>query len=274
MKYRILGNGYIGSYLLKHLPDALVYRNRINSEQDIIDMVSDIEHDDVFINCIGRTGRPNIDWCEDHKSETAHANIMVPVWLADACQRTGRYWVHIGSGCIYDGYERVWSELDPPNFYGSIYSLTKAVSQSVLATYKDILILRIRMPIDEDMNERCYISKLVRYIQEGKSLFNAKNSMTYLADMVHVIKTLVNIRATGTFNVVNPGALTAQEVLDIYDSSIKACIVPQEMVQVRLKARRSNCILSIDKLEMLGIRLPDLVTRIREMRRVHEKTFA
>jgi 3,5-epimerase/4-reductase len=267
MKYLILGNGYIGKYLLRHLPEAKMNSDRICGPIDIHDILSSTKDDYVVINCIGKTGDPNIDWCEDHRAETAQANIEVPYWIARECHKTGRYWIHIGSGCIYDGYEREWSEMDPPNFHGSFYSKTKAISQSFLSGFREVLILRIRMPIDEDMLMRCYISKLLRYVHEGKSLFNAKNSMTYLKDLVHVIKTLASIKATGTFNVVNHGPLTAQEVLEIYDPEVKACFVPKDMVMARLKAKRSNCVLSIDKLEMLGIKLPELSNRIREIGR-------
>jgi 3,5-epimerase/4-reductase len=269
MRYRILGNGYIGNYLLKHLPDATMDMGRILGPEDVQAILAGAQPDEVLINCIGKTGRPNIDWCEDHRAETAQANIMVPYWIANECQKTGRHWIHIGSGCIYDGYEREWSEMDPPNFYGSLYAITKAVSQSALAGFRDVLILRIRMPIDEDMHERCYISKLIKYTKECKGLFNAKNSMTYLKDLVHVIKTLASVKATGTFNVVNPGPLTAEELLEIYAPGTKAIIEPKETVIARLKAKRSNCILSIDKLEMLGIRLPELGNRIREIVRAN-----
>ena len=266
MKYLILGNGYIGKYLLKHLPDATMDMGKILGPEDVQAILAGAGPDEVLVNCIGKTGRPNIDWCEDHRTETAQANIMVPWWIAEECKKQGRYWIQIGSGCVYDGYEREWSEMDPPNFHGSFYAITKAISQTYLALYKDALILRIRMPIDEGMQERCYISKLLRYVQEGKSLFNAKNSMTYLKDLAYVIKTLANIKATGTFNVVNPGPLTAEELLEIYAPGTKAIIEPKETVEARLKAKRSNCVLSIDKLEMLGIRLPELANRIREVK--------
>ena len=266
MKFLILGNGYIGNYLLKHLPEAAIKDITIKCKKNAKEAIEGMEPGIVLINCIGRTGRPNIDWCEANIKDTIHANIMVPLWIAEACKEKKQHWIHIGSGCIYDGYERAWSEMDPPNFFGSVYSRTKALSQEALAEYRDVLILRIRMPIDEDMHERCYISKLLKYISEGRLLFNAKNSMTYLPDLVDVIKTLASIRATGTYNVVNPGPMTAQEVLDIYAPGNRVIFDPQEQVEKKLKARRSNCILSIKQLEPLAITLPDLAVRIREMR--------
>ena len=42
---------------------------------------------DVVINCAGKTGRPNVDWCEDHKEETVRANVTGPLILLDECRK-------------------------------------------------------------------------------------------------------------------------------------------------------------------------------------------
>ena len=266
MRYLILGNGYIGNYLLKRLPGAEMEMNTIKCKKSVKEALKDVDPRATIINCIGKTGRPNIDWCEDNVAETIKANIMVPQWIAEVCQKRKQHWIHVGSACIYDGYERPWSEMDEPNFFGSVYSKTKSLSQQALEEYRYALILRIRMPIDEDMHERCYISKLLKYIEEGRTLFNEKNSMTYLPDLVNVIKTLAAVRATGTYNVVNPGPMTAEEVLKIYDPNVRPAILPKEVVEQNLKAKRSNCVISAERLESLGIILPDLATRIRELK--------
>jgi dTDP-4-dehydrorhamnose reductase len=34
---------------------------------------------DVVINAAGKTGKPNVDWCEDHKEETLRSNDTGPL---------------------------------------------------------------------------------------------------------------------------------------------------------------------------------------------------
>ena len=261
MKYIILGNGYIGNYLKDKL-NAYMDPRRITSQKDADYIISDwsgpaLLEETIFINCIGKTGRPNIDWCEDHKQETTFSNVIVPFYIAEACKRLGRYWIHIGSGCIYDGYKKIWTEEDDPNFYGSYYSITKAISQDILKQYKEVCVLRIRMPIDKEMSERSYVYKLLKYIKEGKSLFDMENSMTYLPDLVNAIDMLAHKRITGTFNAVNSGPMKASEILKLYDPDLKFKIEDVKIIEKRLKAKRSNCILSSDKLNM-----PILRTRL------------
>ncbi len=265
MKYVILGNGWIGNYLQDKL-NGYIYMEpqKIRDQRDADYIIDDFAREDsVFINCIGKTGRPNIDWCEDHKQETIFSNILVPFYIAEACRRLGRYWIHIGSGCVYDGYEKIWTEEDAPNYYGSFYSVTKAISQDILKSYKEVCVLRIRMPIDKEMSERSYVFKLLKYIKESKSLFDMKNSMTYLPDLVAAIDVLAHKRITGIFNMVNPGPLLASEILKLYDPNLKFKIEEYQVVRNRLKAGRCNCILSSKKL-LSYVKIHTLESRIKE----------
>jgi len=265
MEYVILGNGWIGGYLKDKL-NAHMDSRRIETQKDADHIISDWEPSCVFINCIGKTGRPNIDWCEDNKRATSLSNILTPFYIAEACKRLGRYWIHVGSGCIYTGYQKEWTEDDAPNFYGSFYSATKAISQDILKQYQEVCVLRIRMPIDPEMSERSYLSKLLKYIKEGKSLFDMSNSMLYLPDLVGVVDALARQRLTGVFNVVNPGPLPASKLLKLYDPELKFRIENYETVRSRLKAPRSNCVLSWWKLRNEGIVLKPLKDRIAELK--------
>ena len=263
MRYIILGNGWIGNYLKERLnADMVTMKIRCQEDADkIIERWSDYC---IFINCIGKTGKPNIDWCEDHKQETTFSNIMVPLYIANACRRLGRYWIHLGSGCIYDGYQKAWTEEDEPNFYGSYYSVTKAISQDLLKEYKEVCVLRIRMPIDMQLHERNYVYKLLKYIKEGKSLFDMENSMTYLPDLVDIIYELAHKKVTGTFNAINPGSMKASKLLNLYDPDLEFLIESYEEVSSRLKAARSNCILSSEKL-LKYVKIPPLEDRLKEL---------
>src|SRR5216110_3846415 len=53
------------------------------------------EHRPKFvINCAGVTGEGNIDWCEDHKSQTLLWNLVLPVTVGNACASHGIAWAH------------------------------------------------------------------------------------------------------------------------------------------------------------------------------------
>ena len=105
---------------------------------------------DAVINCAGKTGRPNVDWCETHQPETYRANVVGALTLADACAAEGAYLLHLGSGCIFYGpspHPGGWREDDFAN-PTAFYSRTKYAADLVLSRLPNVGIARLRMPID------------------------------------------------------------------------------------------------------------------------------
>ena len=120
MNVLLFGKGYIGSLIHTVYPQAIVPGADIADPHAVSAVLDDVKPD-IVINAAGRTGRPNVDWCEDHKSETVSSNVTGPLVLLSECGRRGIYWVHVGSGCIYEGDNggSGFLESDPPNFSGS-----------------------------------------------------------------------------------------------------------------------------------------------------------
>lgn len=256
MKVLIFGSkGYMGQEFLK------LYPNAITPSVDIADCHAVSEHlytykPDVVINCAGKTGRPNVDWCEDHKLETIHSNVTGPLNLLEQCCKYGTYWVHIGSGCIYQGDNngQGFSENDEPNFSGSFYSRSKAVIDTVLQDFP-VLNIRLRMPFDGTLNERNFISKVSKYPR----VLDTQNSLTYVPDFLKAVDTLIQKRATGTFNVVNPGGISPYRIMQLYKEVVDPTheferLLEEDLPEVA-KTGRSSCILSIKKLEDAGVHM-------------------
>lgn len=267
MRYLIIGDGYIGNYLYRYIEiytssSACLYKSKI---YDYYSLKSLINHypEHILINCAGKTGRPNVDACEEEKDIVFWANVELPVLIAEAMKERKSYWVHIGSGCIYDGYQKEWTEEDTPNFMGSFYSRTKRWSQDILKGFEEPLVLRIRMPVSGD-NERCTIHKIIKYAKAGYPMMDLKNSLTFLPDMVKAVLFLTERGCSGEFNIVNKGALSPTDILDLYNISYRK--LPYEEIRKTLKADRSNCILSIDKLLNTGFEMPDITERIKELK--------
>jgi dTDP-4-dehydrorhamnose reductase len=248
--------GYLGRLFLSACPGALT------TDADIADPCA-VDHalrktdPDVVINCAGRPGRPNVDWCEEHREETLCANVTGPLVLAGECLRRGVYLVQLGSGCLYQGDKggEGFSEDDPPNFTGSFYARTKAWAEQALREFP-VLILRPRMPFDGSGSPRCLLSKLSGY----RRVLTTRNSLTHLPDFLQVAKALIAQRATGVYNVVNEGALSPFEIMQLYRQLVEpthVCepLAPEQLGQVA-HAGRSSCLLNTEKLARAGIRLP------------------
>ncbi len=265
MKYLIFGNGYLGN----KFNDAIKNSEIVSIDIADINAVRDVlkkKNPDVVINCAGKTGKPNIDWCEDHKDETMYSNLTGPLVLAKACSEKGVYMVHLGSGCIYQGDNkgRGFSEDDVPNIteMPSFYSLTKFVSEYMLSKFP-ILQVRLRMPLDSNKSSRNFITKITNY----EKVINEPNSMTVIDDLIYAVLRLIEKRKTGIYNITNPGSITHKEILDMYkkyvDPDFKYELIPTNKLET--KAGRSNCVLNTSKLEKEGIYLDGIHDAIKKV---------
>lgn len=230
---------------------------------------------DVIINAAGRTGRPNIDWCEEHKKETATSNITGPSILSDVCREQSIYWVHLGSGCIFQGNglnEKGFKEDDKPD-PSSFYSWTKYWGDEISRTKNSpVLILRLRMPVDNRPHSRNLIDKLAGY----NYIIDSQNSITIIPDLLEVTKQLMEKRRLGIYHVVNPGTIGPAEIMELYQQRVNpnhrfTIISEEELYEKGLaKARRSNCTLNTDKLQREGIKLKPVKERIVEILREYK----
>lgn len=232
---------------------------------------------DILINCAGKTGRPNIDWCElpENKAMTWASNVYGPILLAKECLKHDVFLVHIGSGCIYEGDNggAGFSEDDSPNFTGSFYSRTKIEAERQLDFLwrnvgLKVLQLRLRMPVDGVPSERNLITKITQY----KRIISIPNSVSVLDDFLAAAMVLIKKRALGIFNVTNPGFITHKEVLEMYreivDPSHEYDLISLAQLDSMTRARRSNCILNTKKvdgeLEGTGARMREVHVAVRD----------
>jgi 3,5-epimerase/4-reductase len=250
------GRGFMGQRFLAVYPAALAPGVDI-ADPAAVGRALDEARPDVVINCAGKTGRPNVDWCEEHRGETLRANVTGALVVLEECLKRGVYLVHLSSGCIYEGDNGGggFGEDDPPNYQGSFYSRTKAWSDQILREFP-VLTLRLRMPFDGSLSERNLIVKLRRY----RRVLVERNSLTHLPDFLSAARQLIALRATGIFNVVNPGAISPYELMERYRELVDPDhefepLSPEELRSLT-RAGRSNCILSTAKLRSAGVEMP------------------
>lgn len=274
-----IGAGFVSD----HLPYKRIDERIVNF--DDIFYVLDEHKPDVLINCIGKTGRPNVDWCESHKEETAFANVAVPVMLAEKCAVHGIRLIQIGSGCIYFGESPNYGTVQadgspiPEGFvkYGgtilhpcrkvdsgwreedfanpkSFYSKTKYACDLVLGAMKHVTTLRIRMPVSTQNNPRNLINKLRGY----KQVIDIPNSMTFMDDLARCVEWVIQGDHSGVFHVTNPEPLTAAQIMREYQKYVPEHsfeIITEQQLDQMTTAKRSNCILSSDKLRQAGFQM-------------------
>lgn len=249
--------GWIGQKIVQLLESqghtAICAESRLENRQDII---AEIEHvqPDAIINAAGIIGKPNVDWCEDHKQETIRTNIIGTLNLADITYLHNLHLTNISTGCIYEYNEThpvgsgiAFTEEDVPNFKGSFYSRTKVQMEAILLEYPNVLNLRVKMPISKQLDIG-FVGKITKY----KKIINVPNSLCILDELLPYAVDMTLRGIKGNYNFVNPGALTHNEVLELYKEYIDPTLTYEnftleEQAKI-LKAPRANAELSAAKL--------------------------
>ena len=274
VKILVLGRGWLGQRIVRDLPGAF-----FPSEIDIADregVFQLINHTrpDVVINAAGKTGRPNVDWCETHAELTYRSNVIGALNLAEACTTLGVYFLHLGSGCIFNGprptqfgsYSRRWREDDYAN-PESFYARTKYAADLVLSQLPNVAVARLRMPIDSTPHPRNLITKLAGY----KQIVDVQNSVTVVDDLLAVLHALIEQRATGIFHACNPGAVSHREIMSLYRELVDPASSPEWIRENELQSRglavapRSNCVLADTRLGELGIEMRPALEAVRDV---------
>src|SRR3954468_14776067 len=84
------GRGLMGRYFLSAYPDATAADADV-ADRSAVAAALEAARPDVVINCAGKTGRPNVDWCEEHKAETLRANVTGALVVLEECLARGIY---------------------------------------------------------------------------------------------------------------------------------------------------------------------------------------
>lgn len=256
MKNRILllGKGFIGERIQEDF-GCDISDKKIYSFKDAEEEINKYKPE-ILVNCIGYTGKNNVDDCELDKDKTILSNVFVPIWLAEAAVRAKIKLVHISSGCIYHydfTKDKPIVEDRVPDYFDLFYSRTKIYSDralEVLAEKFDILIPRIRIPLDNQPHPRNILTKLVN----SKKIIDIPNSITYIPDFIAALKHLIAIDARGIYNVVNKGSLRYSKLMEAY-KKYKPNFQYEVIEYKKLNANRTNLILSTQKLEDSGFRV-------------------
>uniref|UniRef100_A0A2N9FCM0 UDP-glucose 4,6-dehydratase n=1 Tax=Fagus sylvatica TaxID=28930 RepID=A0A2N9FCM0_FAGSY len=228
LKFLIYGRtGWIGGLLGKICEKQGIPfeygRGRLEERSQLLADIQSVKPTHVF-NAAGVTGRPNVDWCENHKPETIRTNVVGTLTLADVCREHGLLVMNYATGCIFEfdeahplGSGIGFKEEDKPNFTGSFYSKTKAMVEELLREYDNVCTLRVRMPISSDLsNPRNFIAKITRY----NKVVDIPNSMTILDELLPISVEMAKRNCRGIWNFTNPGVVSHNEILEMYKNYI------------------------------------------------------
>lgn len=291
----LFGAGLVGTMLRDALTEAgdvmVVTDSMISPKIKIASTPAEVDLESVYlrleksfgppsllINAIGVIGKPNVDWCEDHKEETKYGNTDIAVGMARLAEKMNVPLIHISTGCIFSDFDgRVFMPGDEPNFSGSYYSWTKMEAEKQIREVFDastnlrIEIHRIRMPFMQESSPRNLINKLLKY----DTLVDSPNSMTCLEDYAQfVVKRVkgiigyIGVKWMYTYHAVNKGAIAHSEIVsflrEFSDIKVgeKKYITPQEL-NTMTKVPRSTCVMGDEQLPDVRASLLNIIRNFK-----------
>ena len=307
MIFLLGASGYVGSafqreLLRRGMPFQAISRASLDYSKFrlLVDALKQ-RRPDLVIHCGGFTGKPNVDACEIHRSETILGNIVLAQTVSQACEATGVRLAAISSGCIYngthvqagDGSCKICEDLNAPDLAGllhsrsprirgfdesdaanftfetgsSFYSGTKAIAEKKLLENPSNYVWRLRIPFEERNHPRNYLTKLQTY----PKLYQNWNSLSHLGDFASACADIWQAGLPGgAYNIVNPGYVSTREVVALIRKLQRPEWEPvfwrddTEFYQQAARARRSNCILETEKLIQAGIKMRDVETALSD----------
>ena len=278
-------NGWIGNQvynlLIANNKNVIISNERAENYNELENEIINIMPTHI-ISLIGRTHGTidnkkytTIDYLEQpgKLKENIRDNLYSPVVLAILCERYKIHLTYMGTGCIfkYDqdhiyGEEiNGFDEEDSPNFFESSYSIVKGYTDKIMHLYKNnVLNLRLRMPITNDLNQRNFITKLLKY----DKICSIPNSMSVLPELLPIMLDMIEKKVTGTYNFVNPGLISHNEILEMYKDILNPyfswtnfTIEDQNKI---LDAGRSNNYLDTTKLANLYPQIKNIKLAVKE----------
>lgn len=273
MKVLLYGaNGWIGQKVHELLVSGghtvLVGNMRAENSSDLEEEIKQVNPTNI-ISTIGRTHGTidgvkytTIDYLEQKGKlrENIRDNLYSPTVIAIISNKYGIHYAYLGTGCIftYEGDEHPYeeerggfAECAKPNFFGSSYSIVKGYTDMIMKMFDNVLNVRIRMPITDEINSRNFITKITTY----NKICSISNSMTVLPELLPVMIDMCEKKVTGTVNLTNPGLISHNEILEMYREIVDKDFTwnnfsIEEQRQI-LASERSNNFLDTSRLESM-----------------------
>ena len=259
-RYLIFGHGFLGQEFSRH------YGNQgVLSSVDItheIALRQEIERvkPTFLINTAARTQTAALEK-KENQEEGFRTNVYGPALLGKLTIEYGLRLLHLSTGMFYDGPQLASEDnlVLPTNYY----SWTKAWAESVLQTFgpdAPFIIVRIHLPVTGSTHPRNLLHKICQF----NRFTTTPSSLTVIPDFLTACDQLINLRAKGTFNIVNKGVISLMEIARKLQA---AGLIPADQKLEALTrgqldalggAKQTFPVLSTEKLEGLGIHLPEV----------------
>lgn len=137
----------------------------------------------------------------------------------------------------------------------------------------NVLNLRIRMPITENVNKKNFITKITTY----EKICSIPNSMTVLPELLPIALDMMKKNITGTINFTNPGLISHNEILKMFREIVDPEFVWNnfsiEEQRDILACERSNNYLDTTKLITMYPNIQNIKNAVKDILIKYKKSY-
>lgn len=249
----IIGDGKVSRIIRKNDDVILAHKNiEIGSIDSVYAALSKLPANTVVINTAAKI---NLEWCEANPRDAYLVNTTGALNVMKVCALSSLKFVHLSSGCIFDGNSEESFETSQPS-PSAVYTRTKTWADEFISNhgYENYLILRPRQLVSAKAHPTNMLTKFAS--MQKISAIDESNSITCIEDLSDMIDHLLEKNCTGIYNCANSGVISPYEIaLMIKDSLNKNLEVEKIVYEDYLKTlsvKRVNTILNVDKLLSTG----------------------
>ncbi|MFI3238296.1 MAG: sugar nucleotide-binding protein [Lachnospiraceae bacterium] len=275
--------GFLGSRLYLYLKDKyeviLTTRELVDiTNQESVTGFLEKTKPDILIHCAAIS---DTRYAQSHQEEHEVMNVLVPYYLASACEKIGARMIFMSSDQIYNGNtlhgdtydllaDAAREEIDdcPISVYADG---KKRAEKKVLAACQDAVCLRLSWMFDVP-REGCktsanIITNLMAAIKEQQDVYFSERDyrpMTYVQEVVVNIEKMFFVPA-GSYNFGGSNTLSSYEIAKIVEKLMSGG-VEKSFVQkneVRFADRARNMTMAYDKINSQGIFFSDAIEGIK-----------
>lgn len=174
---------------------------------------------DVICIC---AAEPNVDYCEEHPSETAKINVQGVENVAAAAVKIKAKLVYFSSDYVFDGEAGPYQETDSPHpvsEYGGQKLKAETLIQKII---KDHLILRVTVLYGWERQGKNFLERLLRALKSQEKIRVPNDQIgtpTLIHDAAEMTAELLSQKSQGIFHVAGP------EMIDRYHFALEAARV-------------------------------------------------
>ena len=200
-------SGFVGNKLLESLEDAVAAPSLRGAAKEQIKKIIDESNADVVIHtaAIADTGV-----CERNPEESYHANVLIPMYLAQCCQ--GKKLICFSSDQVYNGCDETGPYTEGMAKPASVYARHKLeMEQRVLEILPSAVMLRAEWMYDIHSKKGNYFLNLLNAEQSVAFGSTIYRGVTYLKEVAENMEKVISLPG----GVYNFGSETTESIYEI-----------------------------------------------------------